>query len=451
MGVEDLRIKEDLRKLQAGALPDVFFRLEGEFIINGKVIAVQTINELIQEGDYDLGWGNDTTVTLTLPVVTYREDIYKNKSNLLLRITYFEQNDRGQESQSLMSHSVDYVAYLTDPTDETMLGENRFETSAAIKDLSEQRTISLLLSRPVEEDMRLATVRGTTLRDITMEEALKHYYSFERREMENRADLIGFDFDRVRGVDVRGSINSERHKFIIIQAGTSLYNMGNYLQGCPGVYGAGMGCFFKDGIWFMFPVRDFTRFAKEARKLTVTLLSSVDYGPSERTFSVNNKHVSIISTGTKVGRDLSDFQQLDKGNEVTFFKSSELMDMMATKSGNKAILLADKTKRTVSVEKRPGDKQGNFYSNKTFLENIYKETSELSKGLGRILLVPWGNADPRLIVPGMPTEVLYTSDGELRTARAVVIGMTAVTKRETERMSDRSYRTNCTLTLWVEK
>lgn len=227
----------------------------------------------------------------------------------------------------------------------------------------------------------------------------------------------------VRGVDMVPGMNDAVRDHIVVPNGTKVTDFPTFVQKhAGGVYGSGIGYYFQNGIWYVYPEYNVQRFDKTPKTLNVFNIPQNKLPGIERTYVVDDDRLLILATGTTVHSDMTESQQLNDGNGVRFANADKILNGYHTVASNKVnVSRADNVEEFYITSRRSGLNQAPL-SDRRITSNPYHELSELSRRIGSVVQVEWQHADADLIYPGMPVRYVYSEDGLVREVFGVILG-----------------------------
>lgn len=426
---------------------DVRFKLTGQFVADNTVYPIFNIVRQDIKKDFINCFADVNLTTVQTTAAFYKDILLPNTKGLQVRLTKTFSSNDGLTEYIGRSTVVLYDAVLTHEEDPTLTATSSEDSNSDAND-GQLITITLQLIRPYISDIRLVEVGGmfeqTNVKDVLGSLLCPN------KKGESASRLSSINYNGLRGIDFYKPTNKTDYNVIKVPMGTRLVHLPSYLQETYGVYSSGIGRYNDNGLWYIYPLMDYTRFRTMQRTLTVVNLSPNEASGIEKTFIIKAQQITVFATGNARHINSSNQHQLNGGNGVTFFKSSELMDGMVRKSGNKSKTNLEQTQRTLSATSRPKGSNVRVAGSK-FTENPYKETTELAKAIGSQLIVAWENAAPEILYPGMPVKVLFSDRSTLRSLEGTLLGVDVTVKPATNSLTDNDYGSTALLKLHVKE
>lgn len=450
MALERANIKAEWDILITNNLPPVFWKYKAEFIIEGLSYFFTEIKSITTTRDYKDEYAESKYIRATIPITTYRKLLFKKKRNVKVKLTREQHRSDGINVKAPQSKTRMYVAYFKDIVDQTLMNNTKDQTSDGRKDLDGTVDVVLKLQEEVVQDMRLTAAVSGVYYGTSKCNLLKTLMSYERAEEELKEALLEPEFRRVRGVEIHPCTDSSTHDWLMVPTGLRIVDFPQWLQFNEGVYASGIGYFFQEGWWHIYPLHDYTRFTPDKKTLTVALFPQDEVPVVERTYMYRSEQLWCIATGEKMAVDLSEYTHHNYGNAYEFFKSSELLDSMFDTPDNEVKTDLDSTLRKFKLKERKDGKNNIIHPDRYFTDNPAKVTSKLIQNIGRHIVVNWDNADPELLFPGMPTKILYIENDETKSLFGTLLKADIVDSPVTESMQDTDFRTNIVMTIFIE-
>lgn len=216
----------------------------------------------------------------------------------------------------------------------------------------------------------------------------------------------------LKAVDIETPIDNQKvYRSVTIEAGVQLVDLANYLQKADGlgVYTRGLGSYYKNNTWFVYPLCKTGRYGKLDWSLDILKFPRDAMPTIEHSYfvSAETNQVTVLSNGEAEHNDDSDidFQNAGQGKrlisedaiagDVGYYKNNEriIKTRLDSVTEYKTTNRSSKVNRVV-IDPKP-------------TSNIYREISKSVFDTGDILSIEWHNSDPDLLYPGMPLRYYY--------------------------------------------
>lgn len=315
--------------------------------------------------------------------------------------------------------------------------------------LTMKRVTFQLIDRAVYE-LRLTSIGGT-YRATTAADVLNTVLTATSTSIELDAAVKpkGVDF---YPADTQLKANGEPNirQNVIIRNGVQIQDLAAYLQEhCGGIYNNGIGCFYQDQLWYVYPLYDNSRFNKSQRTLNIIRVPAEALPDVPSSYTFRGTHLYVLGTGDAIAVDPTNPTALNKGNATTFATATGLFDNYAPSEQQDAIIDSSQVMGKISIDKRADGLNATFYSERRVTDNIAKLISELSAARQTTMQFGWAHSDPSLIYPGMPVCVYYNKNGVIETKQGTVVAAESFVELAQPGMATRHYQCKTALTVLV--
>lgn len=437
------------------------FQFDARILADGEEIYVSEVVNVRTVRDYISGWYDNMVIKIKIPNTVYIREIYPKKLKLEVELKYEITDNLAERKNNPEFWLRKFSAKLADPVDTDTIQVDKGAVDGSEKALTAMSTVRLQLMNKVAYEMRDVTCGGI-YPEANMGDLIRTHLSYKLTDSEQRKPLMNKDFEDVRGVDLIEVDNTDT-RMVIVEGNTNIVDLPLYLQKHYGVYNTGVGAYYqtnythddwyqsvKGGMWFVYPIFNFTRYDAAPRTLDVLIVPEKEMIDVMKTFTYYDKNMSIIATGKTAAADFSEYNFYKDGNGVIFAKSSELLDDLHKTEDNRVYVDIGQTKREFIVKEREDGNNRLKHVKGNYTENPFTYASKLASSHVKIMTVQWSNAMPDLLIPAMPTKIKYLKKGEIITKNAVLLQVDTVAKKEKGNMHDETYSNHCVLTFAVE-
>lgn len=426
---------------------NVFFEYEAILHADGKSIKVYYVDLVETQRDYLTNVFEIKSIEVNLGPGTYEKYIVPFKDNLeltLIKKPLGEVANNKRPDEAVESYR--YRASLYDGKSEVVGGKNPAMQDINAADNSTMKTVRLQLTDKVVEQVRLKTI-GTNFRNTTAINALKVVLGRAGKTIKNSDDSVA-----IRGVDVAPNFNDQVREHVVIPQPTKLVNLPEYMHlHCGGLYSGGLGYFLQDGIWYIYPPYDITRYPKTAKTLTILNVPAERYPNPERSFRQTPNQLIILATGEVKHVDESESMAHNLGNGVRFADANRLFTDFAVTGGNKAVAARGlNTSEFISEERNTGINNAQV-SDRKITSNYPYERSKLASRVGSFIQLVWESSLPSLIYPGMPTKLMYLENGRAQELFGTLVSAHSFDAPVNMGVKERKFSTKTALALFVDK
>lgn len=248
-----------------------------------------------------------------------------------------------------------------------------------------------------------------------------------RITMEENTQKVGLEGkEKYRGLYMVEPVdNVNKYRQILIPSGTRLINLPLFIQNHPefGVYSRGLGCFYKQNYWWVYPLFNTSLVDVHHRPIDLIRMPRDKAPTLDETFYVSDVALTIISTGDGEHSDTADITKQNKGVGSRIVMGDAISgDVGYHYSKGQAITTRQETIQEYKLSDR---KDGSEYTpldlNPT--GNVCRAMTNNSINEGEVITVEWHNGDIGYLEPGHPLRYQYiSSEGGLTTRKGVLLG-----------------------------
>lgn len=420
-----------------------------DLMINDKLYSLPTVNYVNIRRQYNNDKCDIIMMGAKLPLRMYEQLLIPNARNFEIMLTRTLVGTDGTERENDEKYFRVYRGFLDVVPDTKMTKDTRGGTVSTDDTLGQLVDINVQLIEDVVYEMDL-TATGGVIRDTSFKDILSYFLSHKLKEVEIKKTLLDLRYNRVRGVDVVPPHNTKKPEFVLIPSNTLITDIPHLLQKNHGIYSSGMGYYFQDGWWHVYPLFDTTRFEKVKKSLTLLCVPKEELPTSEKTYLYRDEQLYVFSTGQRMVVDLSDEMGQQLGTVTRWWTSSDLLDSMYKIKDNKATPALDETMRTMTMRRRTDKRNRVVQPDGNFTDNPYLLTSKNMLARGRYLTTSWDSCDQTLLYPGMPSKILYVENDELVEVKGTLLKADIDIKPATEGYTDNTFKSSALLTFFIE-
>lgn len=446
MNFEDSSLYLEVKNIIANGENPVFNYYTAQIHLQNEDLDAIKVAQIDIERDYEQNFTDTIILSLLLPFGKYAKRLYPERNNLEITIKRKPMTELGGNEDTSRGPSVErYIAVLMNQGNPLIEGDDSNIPSEDVLDLSKLITVTFQLIPKSVDQLRMKSVGGV-FRSGTNEDILKTILTRESQNLDLPKELIPL------GIDMVSSTNKNKRNHIVIPHGVKLINLPQYLQDkCGGLYSTGVGFYYQNKHWYLYPLYDTERFDNTIDKVTIINVPGNKLVGIERTYRKNGSNTIILATGDAQFKDTSDYQQLSQGNGVRFADASIFMDGFVKTKGNKSIAARGANVNEVISTSRTSGRQNVHITDTRISSNIAKEYTDLARREGSLINLLWENADIDLIFPGLPVKVLYLEDDVIRELTGVVLKAQAYVYMKGQVMFGNTHYVNLALSVFVNR
>lgn len=445
----DKKINALWQRLNEATPPTTSWSVEAQLIKpNGNVLPITDVTYVTTVADYAGSVGPQIVIETKMGVVFYKTHVLAERDDLKIRLTYRPQSHQGSKDPTVKPLIRTFDALLIDTIDTDMLGMGR-DNELATQEASNLLNIRFNLIHPALNEMRLFEVGGI-YNGCDVKTLLMSLLSYGLDESSQESTLRDVDYQGVRGVGIVNTTNTKVYDHIVIPVGTRLTKLATYIQSHYGVYGAGIGCYFQQGYWYVYPLYANGRFDQTKKRMTLVVLNPEEVPGNDKTFMVEKDHYTVFVSGSVDIQDNSEKTLLNTGSGIRFQRASDLEQGLFKVSKNKAVGLKDEANKNMALEKRRKGLQNLRYAKDRFTDNPYLEYSNIAEGKGQLISVEWDLSNPQLLYPAMPIKVLYRKNNRTQFVYGTLTGYRSRLV-SSGNLADNDYRYRTRMVIFVDK
>lgn len=348
------------------------------------------------------------TVNLVMMAGTYYKHILPSDSDLEITIKRYSVYSGISEidfDQPIIEER--YTATIFNKGDAAMTVNMAEAVDEALLNITDLVEVQFQLLNKAIEQLRFIPVGGV-YRNCTAEDVLV-------TAIHTAYDNLTVTSDRTPiGVDIAHVSNKEVQESFVIPQGTRVMDLPDYIQNhSGGVFNSGMGSFIKDEYWYIYPKYDVTRFGNTQRTLTIIRVPPNKLPSSERTYRISGDSIIILATAEANKVNISEVEQLNKGNGVRFATADNFLESFVTTENNKTTAVRAERVNEFIGQERPTGIDIAPVTEDRITSNPYKHLSDITQRQGNIYSLVWENSDKDLILPGMLVKILVLEGEEI--------------------------------------
>lgn len=360
-----------------------------------------------ERGDFAAEHAEDMTLRVRLQPSTYTDYIIPYRDNLMVQLVSSDANNRVVK---------EYTAIPLTPGDPKTTGSH-----SGLADLTGVSALTFQvydfqLLDPLYTTLKDQIVSGITMMgkvDTTISYLLDAYTKQYATNENYQGIVMEYPVD-----------NDQTYSVIVVPEGTSLPSLPNFIQNSEkyGVYSKGLGCFFKQGRWWIYTLFDVTRFDRHPSPIDIYRLPSDKIPTLDKTFFVNDNGLTILATGDCEYNDQGDISRQESGLGARLILSSKVAGETGSyyNAGRSIQTRADSMAEFQVTQRASGDDYTPVVRTPT--SNPYKYASAVSANEGIIVTLEWQNSDTGFIEPGCPCRYLVVDETSMTPRKGVVLG-----------------------------
>lgn len=446
MNFEESSLYIEVKNILKNGSNPVFDYFTAQVHLKNQDLDIMKIVSIDIKRDYEMNFTDEIILTALIPLGQYAKRVYPERNNLEITIKQKPMQELGSDEDTKRKLYLErYIAVLINQGNPIIEGNDYSIPNEDALDLSSIEEVTFQLIPKAVDLMRMTSV-GSVYRNANPGEVVKTILTIESQSLKLPKELLPI------GVNMVPPNDTSKRDHVVVPHGVKLVDVPSYVHNhCAGIYTAGMGFYYQDKLWYLYPIYNTERFEESQDKVTIINVPDKKLVGVERTYRKDGSNIVILATGETQFRDNSDQQQLSDGNGVRFADASRYMDGFIKVSGNRAVASRGENVNEVMSTQRLSGNQNVHVSDTRISSNNPKEYSKLAMREGSLVNLTWENADPDLIYPGLPVKILYFDDGVVREIRGVVLKAHVYVHMKGQVMFTNMHHTNIGLSIFVNR
>ena len=415
MSIDNSVLFENIKELVAeGGGLSTQYTYEAFIVFEEQRWPLAAVTKIDIERDYRTAYCDAIVMEAQVTGGIYSYHIYPNRNNMKVHLKRKSMLAQGVEpAKTFARESFVYDAVLIEASSPTLVDEGSFSDDESIADTTGLLTINLQLIESCIAPLRSLSANGI-YRQVTVQEVIMALLR-GRPYYDSSADLPD-------GIDMVACTNQQRYRALVIPESVELIEVPDYLQNTYGVYTGGLGFYLQDRQWYLYPVLRTDLLYDSRRSLSLIAMESTRMPGAETTYRLLGNQLMMIATGETVQENSTNALQLNRGNGVRYMDARRLLDHFSSHKNGKGFM--DNTKNMVEYigQPRKDNKVLAQYRKGGATTNHAHEASCLAMNSGNLLEVEWHNANPSMVLPGMPVRYLFRENKNVRSIQGCVLG-----------------------------
>jgi len=408
MEIENSSLYQDVAEVIGSGAKQVHYTWRATIHIGNDDIDVLKVVSRDNLMEFDHKYAEEMMLTVEVGLGTYAHRLYPNQDQLDITLTRYPIGEVGNADDNEQNvQATRYTAIMVDLGDVKLEANSSNTPTETALNLTKMVTVEFQLINKTLEQLRLKTF-GITVRDATVEKALKAILTSFSKDIDVDANQLP------QGVSMVKASNQTKYGQMVIPHGLRLVQFPAFMQEHFGIYNAGLGYFYHQRHWYLYPRYNVERFTDTQKTLTIINVPRNRFTGTERTFKQVGSHLTILATSEVKLEDRSTALQLNAGNGARYADANQFMENYVKTENNKSVVSrARNTSEYMSLE-RPNGMNNIRFSEKMITANPYAEFSKLAERNGAYFSMRWEHSDQSLIEPGMVAKIMYLDGEEIK-------------------------------------
>lgn len=444
MIIDDSVFQKAVAKLHSSGVNPVHWRYEAIFITaDGQQIPVHNVESLKRISMYFTETTDYHFLTVNLFKSAYQQILKGNRKLLKLQLTRFPTNLSGETVSSGGNYVETYCAHLLDLASEAVETRVGALTGTYLDDLGGFVTTRVQLVERGIAEFRLWEISGV-YRNCTMAHLILGLLS-------TPITALGESGEINYNVTMYPADNTDPYYQRVIPNGIPLVDIPGWLQLTWGVYMGGIGNYLYQGMWYVYPLYNFTRYQKAKRRVTIINVPKNEMMGLTSSYYVDGDEIYIYATGDTKHTDTSD-KRLDRSG--TGFKAAKLGNLVSgfTETANgQTSIRKDGNYNVVSFDDRESDVSNIKAVPNLLTDNLWRDSSVVIQNMGNFITLAWENSNVYILYPGIPVRFIYKYRGIPHSLFGTIASVDTHTSTYMNNVSDTMYKNNSNITIHCER
>lgn len=446
MGINASSIAQEIQQIANTGVKPVHFDWSAIVEANNQSIPILKVTSIDLDRNYIKRVSDYVVVRCVVSLGTYLTKIFPYKDNLIMTLQKKPKGEMGSASATASSGIENHRmrATILNAADHQLEGNTPFTADQVSADLTNLKAVDFQLVDLALEQTRMKTVGGI-MRKTTPGDAVKFFMTALTKDLKVDAN------NQIKGVDMVDPDNKNVRDHIVIPQHMDFTEVPGWIhEHMGGIYNGGFGHYLQNGIWYVYPLYNTTRWQSTPKNLTLLNIPKNQMPGSDRTYRVTNNQVIILLTGENKHLDDSEGRQLNRGNGLRFAAASKIMEGFAKIANNKASVARVDNNTEFVANKRPTGLNNLPVSPQRITDNNFFQMSQMARSLGTFMMCSWENSDPGLLYPGMPVRYINVVNGGVDETFGCLVGAHHYTKMTTPGLTGGDYTNTSALTLFLD-
>ena len=385
---------------------------------------------------FGINHSDDCRIKGQLQPGVYQNRVLPVKDNLYIEVT---------ERQGYNQIMYRFRAIPLHDSSAPMAGNN-----TALADLSTKDDINMVEVEFQLMDVGFAELRTVTVADHLLMTTLDQVLHYQLTKYGEKLTLTGGD--KFRGVDIEYPFDNTRVFKQVVIPPMPLIKLCDFLQQDEqfGFYSRGMASYYRKGMWYVFPPLKIGRYDSARKVANIYALPSNVFPTLKNSWFLDDKVLTILSTGEGHTTDGSDIHKQNHGSGKRVISSDAIMGETGKyyAKGQALTTREDSLSEYKTSERGSGEEHIPFHSTPT--NNLCKLLSQNAYTDGSVVSRTWHNSRANEIVPGMPCRFYFMNGSEaLMYREGTIVSVRSEYQSDTESVGDGAYREHSTIELFL--
>lgn len=435
--LESTSLYQEIMKIGTGGSRTIY-NISAELVNGTQVIDVFRVTTMTLFADYETDYTTEMLINLAMNRGVYNTVIQASPDNLTINliITFCEENKDPEIKRMTLR------AFPKSTGDERITQNHDSQLNQQAYASLEMGVYAFQLLDLAMEQMRMMQVGGV--------------YPSTKPSAVLRVILGGMSGgvelpleQKPLGLDVWEPDIDDPKGHVIVKQGIPLTDIAGYLQHHYGLYNTGIGYFYHNQYWHVWPLYNNKRFDLTDRTATVINVPRNKFPSMERTFEQRGNSIVILATGEVKMLDSTNRDQYNTGNGTRVAKSSGISGSsgLVTDKGKTLVSRGDTNMEFLTANRKTGVNMVPTMGEIT--DNVSRAVSRNAQTNGVYVQFTWENANPLALYPGMPVKFMYLKDAVVKTRYGSIVKAESSYQLANPGLADKAMLCNTAVTMFL--
>lgn len=433
----------EAEKIITSTEPLINWTYTASFIVGDSKYETLKLIGLDEEADFTTDFADNIRVEVLVAGGTYVKKILPFRENVRMQVDRIPNGLFGDDLRAAQIETRMFNVILEDIEVPDMGGSTpEYNAPSDALDLMSLMRVNIELTE-INVDLIRTFSFGTVIVAKRPREAIESVLTVLSEKITQDVE------SKIRGCQVTETDNTKLIEQLTVQHGTRMVDFPDYVHNRIGLYNSGLGFFYRNRRFYVWPLYNYKRAEHSERKVTFIIAPQNRFPSIERSYRTTaNQTIVLITGGAKV-IDTSEHFAQNEGSGIRMASAVDLLTGFAkVAKGIAAVKRSEGVTELVGMA-RAGEL--NKIITRPASNNIYRETSAIAARLGNRMMVVWENANPALLTPDVPVEIMIEKDGLPVVLGAAILGIHSYTGSPSNSAKAGMHRTNVLITLFVNR
>lgn len=431
----------------------IYFDIEAVVHTPEKDIKILYPNNLGKLKDYVNRYSELVNLSVSLPMGTFLHDIFPHKEELeiTVKLKPLLTSKTYKKYHSGEIRSTRYIAKLTESSSKLAEGNTDVHTSKKHGDNHHISEVNFQLVTKTATELKDLTVGFIARQCIPMDVVILSLTKFSKYIDKEDGE------PRIKGVTVASGYSTKIREHVVIPQLTRLVDLPNVVnRGVGGLYPTGFSYYLEEGYWYIYPMYDTQRYAKQEQfSITIINVPKNRMPDTEKTFRVTANQLIILATGQVKHKDIFDYDKGTTGTATRFVDANRVADNFGAVKNNRFIPSRTLNTEQITLKDSQDSNPTSQYSSRDGRTKLTASKNEemsylAEKSLAKIM-IEWQNSNDKLLIPAMPVRYMFLVNGEVRQVYGTLLAAETSTTQDNNDPVKKKFKSTTVLSCLVQR